>query len=133
VLCHRDAGVRDAVVPAAGEEVDGSGGIDATLRTDHAAILRVRRRVDDDPVPGRAVLHVIQGDAVAGGPQVQEVDPRVLRLDQPRLVHALHRRQVLHARQDLLYRDHAGYHPRQRTPEGDLAAGTAQSTLLQLR
>lgn len=112
MLRHRHACVHGAVVPAAREEIDGPGRVDATLRTDHAALLRIRGRIDDDSVQSHAILDIIQSDAVAGGSQIQEVDARVLGLDQPRLIHALCRREILRVRQNLLHRSHAGDHSR---------------------
>lgn len=133
VLRHRHARVHGAVIPTTREEVDGPGRVDTTLRTDYAAVFRIRGRVDDDSVQGCAFFNIIQGYAVAGGSQVQKIDARVLGLDQPGFVHALHRREVLRVCQDLLYRSQAGDHLRQRTSERDLAAGAAQSSLLESR
>lgn len=94
VLRHRDGGVSGAVIPTTGEEIDCSGSVDASFGANHAALFGVGRRVDDDSVQGCALLDVVQGDAVSGSPQIEEVNARIFWLDQPGLVDALGRSQI---------------------------------------
>jgi hypothetical protein len=84
-------------VPAPGDELDDPRGLGplvvapgrvALRRADDRPLEGVRRRVDDDAVAGRAVGEVAPVEPEARRLQVEEVEPRVLGLDQPWLVNA---------------------------------------------